>query len=589
MTIMASLNKAYVRLEQRHEVPSFGFSNEKISFVLSLNPDGSLAGAPHDLRDMSGKKPVPKFMPVPQPPKKASGIKPNFLWEKTSYALGITAKVKNRIKAEHCAFIDFHIAALKNTQDEGLKAFLAFLRTWNPSNFAQIDWPENIKSAIMDQNVAFVLESDRLADIYLHDRPAAKQIWAHLATEADKSQATCLVTGKKSPIARLHPSIKGVWGGQSSGGSIVSFNHDAFTSYGHEKGNNAPVSEAAAFAYTTALNKFLEKGSNNRIQIGDASTVFWADASHAETAEIADDIFASLFAPDEAVIARNQIKPILDCIRQGKPLAEIAPNLSQGIRFFILGLAPNASRIAIRFWYEDEFGNLVKNYQKFMNDMRVEPPDRDENISLWKYLREFAVLGKSENVPPNLAGEWMRSILTDTAYPLTLLTNVIVRIRADKDINAKRVSILKAVLIRNYLSKEASVALDTENRNKGYVLGRLFAVYERIQSAALGDKVNATVKDKYYGSASAQPRKVFALLDRGSASHLSKLGKQKPAYKIVLEKQVGAILDLMTPSGDPYPTALSAQDQALFALGYYHQRSEFFKSKSTDVTKETTL
>ncbi|MDD3287569.1 MAG: type I-C CRISPR-associated protein Cas8c/Csd1 [Alphaproteobacteria bacterium] len=586
MTILASLNNAYYRLAKRDKVPAFGFSTEKVSFVISLNSDGSIAGPPRDIRDTSGKKPTPKLLPLPQPAKRSSGIKPNFLWDKTSYVLGITAGSGNRTQEEHKAFIDFHNTALKDTQDKGLKAFLLFLQKWKPDEFEKLNWPEEIKTNIKDQNVIFALESERLEDDYLHNHSAARQIWADLASEGEKTQAICLVTGKKAPIARLHPSIKGVRGGQSSGASIVSFNLDAFTSYNHEQGENAPVSEAATFAYTTALNKFLEKGSVNRIQLGDASTVFWADAANAEAAAITEDIFPYLLDVNETAEAKNKILPILDSIRKGEPLIETNPDLSKDVRFYILGLAPNAARISIRFWFEDTFGVLIKNYQKFLDNMHIEPPDMDNNLSLWKYLREIAVLGKSENVPPNLSGEWTRSILTGKRYPQTLLTNVLMRIRSDKNVNSRRVSILKSVLIRNLKSKEAPVALDPENKNKGYLLGRLFAIYERIQYAALGDKVNATIKDKFYGSAASQPRKVFALLDKGSANHLSKIGKHKTGYKITLEKQVGEIFDLMSPSKDPFPTALSSEEQALFALGYYHQRSEFFKTKSTDVTPQ---
>jgi CRISPR-associated protein Csd1 len=173
----------------------------------------------------------------------------------------------------------------------------------------------------------------------------------------------------------------------------------------------------------------------------------------------------------------------------------------------------------------------------------------------------------------------MWTILAGTAYPLTLLSTVLMRIRADKEINALRTSMLKAVLIRNY-SREVSVALDADNRNKGYMLGRLFAIYEQIQRVALGDNVNATIKDKFYGAASAQPRKVFAILDRGAANHLSKIGKQKPGYRVTFEKILGEIVGLMQPGDNPFPASLSAEDQALFGVGYYHQRSEFFKSKT---------
>ncbi|WP_276931460.1 type I-C CRISPR-associated protein Cas8c/Csd1 [Elstera cyanobacteriorum] len=580
MTILQSLTRAYDRLVARQEVPSFGFSNQNIGFCLSLNPDGTLVGPPHDIR-LPGKKLVARVMEVPSPPKRAAGVDPCFLWDKTSYVLGVTGDEKKlkdegkRLKAEHQAFKDYHLRALAQSDDPGLHAFVLFLQAWKPDDFNA--WPDDLRLKLLDQNIVFALESERLHNVYLHDRPAAKRLWATLGSESEGASAICLVTGESAPVTRLHPSIKGVWGGQTGGGSIVSFNLDAFTSYGHEQGDNAPVSEAAAFAYTTALNKFLEKGSHNRVQIGDASTVFWAEAPEVETATLAEAMFADMFEVDEAAEAKNQIKPILDAIRKGEPLYRVAPKLAEGVKFYVLGLAPNAARISIRFWYESSFGNLTQNYQHFLADMQIDPPDPKGTPALWHYLRETAVLGKAENVPPNLAGDWMRAILTGGNYPLTLLNAILVRIRADGKINARRVAILKAMLIRTLSSKEAPVALDPKNENKGYLLGRLFALYEYIQTAAMDYKINASVKDKFYAAASAQPRKIFPLLERGSANHLSKIGKQKPGFKINLEKQVAAILELMQPDADPFPIAFSPQEQALFGLGYYHQRNEFFK------------
>ena len=209
-----------------------------------------------------------------------------------------------------------------------------------------------------DQNIVFALESERLRNNCIHDRPAARALWARLRAEGDRSEAACLVTGERGPIARLHPAIKGVWGAQTSGASIVSFNLDAFTSYGHEQGENAPVSEAAAFAYTTALNRFLERGSGHRLQIGDASTVFWADASDVKAAEEAEGVFAALLgadAVDESVQAKK-VGAILQAVREGRPIADFTPDLPQGVRFFVLrpraerGAAVGAVLSRGRFW-----------------------------------------------------------------------------------------------------------------------------------------------------------------------------------------------------------------------------------------------
>nr|WP_321524975.1 type I-C CRISPR-associated protein Cas8c/Csd1 [uncultured Cohaesibacter sp.] len=578
MSVLASLVRAYDRLP---DAPPFGYSLEKISFCISLNDDGSVAHV-IDLRDTTKKKPQPRLMLVPQPVKRTAGISPNTFWDKSSYVLGVTAGTGKRTADEHSAFVVHHEQLLEKVEDIGLAAFLAFLRNWQADQFEALGWPVEM----MDANIVFALESDRLAKRYLHDRPLAKEVLADAGGQGLADASACLVTGRSGAPARLHPSIKGVWGAQSSGAALVSFNLDAFTSYGHEQGENAPVSEQAAFAYTTALNRFLAPDSGHRLQIGDASTVFWADASDAEVAAEAESLFFSYMdstgnGTEEDETASKEVGIKLERIRQGEPLADVEPGLDKGVRFFVLGLAPNAARLSVRFYFEDSFGKLTQNYQKFLSDMAIDPPPRDGFPPLWRYLRETAVLGKRENVAPNLAGEWMRAILSGTPYPLTLLNTILTRIRADGDINALRAGIMKAVLIRNF-KREAPMALDPENTNRGYLLGRLFATYEQAQTAALGAKVNATIKDKFYGSASAQPRKVFHMLDTGSVNHLSKVGKASPGRRINLEKQIAAIMDLMDPASDPFPASLSAEEQALFGLGYYHQRNEFFKKHTDD-------
>lgn len=594
MTMLASLVRAYERLD---DAPPFGYSSEKIGFLISLDEEGMPLSTPIDLR-ADDKKRTPRQLFVPQAIKRTAGIAPNFLWDKTPYVLGVTAGEGKRTADEHAAFVLRHLDALAGADDPGLLALVAFLTAWTPARFAELGWPEEMK----DQNVVFTLEADRHARIFLHDRPAAKALWARLSAAGDRPPAICLVTGEKAPVARLHPAIKGVWGAQSSGASIVSFNLDAFASYGHEQGDNAPVSETAAAAYTTALNRFLERDSGHRLQIGDASTVFWADTTEAdrllaaEKTKAAEGLFGGLFeavedTPTEppridATMQTREVESRLTRIRNGEPLAKVYPQLAEGVRFHVLGLAPNAARLSIRFYYENDFRELADNYRGYVEDMRIDPPPRDRPPPLWRYLVETAVLGKRENVPSNLAGEWMRSILAGTPYPLTLLSSVLMRLRSDKDVNGLRVSILKAVVVRNFSREDTPVALQPDYPNKGYQLGRLFAVYERIQTDALGGKVNATIKDKFYGAASAQPRKVFSLLDRGSANHLSKIGKQSPGRRVNLERLVGDIMGAMDPAADPFPASLSAEDQALFGLGYYHQRAEFFKSRKDDTASE---
>ncbi len=440
-----------------------------------------------------------------------------------------------------------------------------------------------------DQNVVFSLESDRLKNIRIHDRPAARTLWARLGAEDDKTAAACLVTGEHGPVARLHPAIKGVWGAQSSGASIVSFNLDAFSSYGHEQGDNAPVSEAAAFAYTTALNRFLEKGSGHRVQIGDASTVFWADASDFEAVAVAqgvveDFLEARRVASDDERTGAKKIAAILESIRMGKPPAELRPELPSDVRFYVLGLSPNAARLSVRFYVEDDFGTIAENFSKHVEQMRIEPPPRQLALSIWRMLIETASQRKPENIPPQLAGDWLRAILAGARYPLTLLSIVLMRLRADHDVNALRVAMLKSLLIRNF-EMEAPVALDPGNDDPGYLLGRLFATYEYAQTQALGKKVNATIRDQYYGTASATPRAVFPSLQRKATHHLSKLRKEHPGRARFIDRKIGEICELAEPDGLFVPM-LNAQRQALFAIGYYHQRNDFYRGRD-EASEET--
>jgi len=576
MSLLTSLARAYDRLP---DAPPFGFSTEKIALLISVRDDGSASVI--DLRGEDKKRP-PRMMLVPQAVKRTVGIAPNFLWDKTAYVLGLTAGEGKRTAQEHQAFKDRHAEWLAGTEDAGLLAFLRFFELWAPDQILP-----GMTDDLRDQNAIFAYEPDRSAGVWLHDRPAAREIWCKKAGADTTKAQMCLVNGELAPVARLHPSIKGVWGAQSSGAALVSFNLDAFTSYGHEQGDNAPVSEAAAFAYATALNRFLTKDSGHRIQMGDASTVFWADGS-AVAAKESEGLFAALFggeiteedATAEDKRATAEIGLRLEMIQKGTALSRVAPDIAAGVRFHILGLAPNAARLSVRFHYEDDFGKLIDNYQGHLDNLRLDPPPRDGFPPLWRYLTELAVLGKRENVPPNLAGEWMRAILTGHPYPLTLLSTALMRLRGDGDVNALRVGILKSVLIRN-LKLEVPMALDPTCKDRGYVLGRLFAVYEEIQRAALGGNVNATIKDKFYGAASATPQKVFSVLDRGSANHFAKLRKQSPGWAVNLEKLLTSITEVMEPGQDPIPVALGSAEQAMFGIGYYHQRSEAFRKRET--------
>ncbi len=333
--ILASLARYYRRLAAKTDemgnpkVPPYGFSEEKIGWILVLDKEGRLKTAVPNLT--TDKKPQPKLMGVPRPEKRTSGIKPNFLWDKTAYALGVEAN-KNKAEAKEKpftssektfeAFKQYHLDLLQNSEDEGLQALCHFLQNWLPENFAA----ENLPAEMLDANIAFSLGKPTTL---IHKREAAQTLWADCLKSDEALEGLCLISGDTAPIARLHPAIKGVFGGQSSGGSIISFNKEAFASFGKEQGANAPVSEQSAFAYTTALNYLLRRENNHCLTIGDASTVFWAEADDSATAQAAEGFFAHVFTPpdDEQESAKvfNVLKQISN---KGRPLQEIAPELS---------------------------------------------------------------------------------------------------------------------------------------------------------------------------------------------------------------------------------------------------------------------
>jgi len=602
MSILASLARAYERLP---DAPPFGYSAEKIGFIVSLNPDGSVAHV-IDVRDSEGKKKVPKTFDVPESFKRP-GVTPRpfFLWDNANYALGAEA-IHDTTDERFKSFKHKHLALLSAEADEGLLAFTRFLSTWTPDCLERYLALDELKN----QKVIFALESERLKTL-LHQRPRAREIWAQQRERwravGDKKadDAVCLVTGERSPIARTHSPIKGI---PSSSGkdadSIVSYNENAFTSYGHEQGDNAPVSEAAAFAYTTALNRFLERDSGHRIQIGDASTVFWADAATPQLAEEAEAFVSEWFNPspaNEEAIAAKQIANKLEQIRKGVSLREIEPKL-EDVRFHVLGLAPNAARLSVRFYFEDSFGALTKNYQRYLKDMAFEPWPQGRKLSISASVLRTAparVDGKQvkfdrDQISPLLSGELLRAILTGTRFPGSLLSLLLLRVRSDHVLDSVRIALIKGIIVRamrldGRLPKNAGgtpkeeylVRSDPNDPNPARRLGRLFAVIERAQLAALGQDINATVKDKFLSAAAATPQQVFVGILKNAENHTKRLRNGHSDAKWIKDashaRRVGASLsrdigELWGTFHDGVPRQHTIEEQGLFLVGYYQER-----------------
>jgi CRISPR-associated protein Csd1 len=564
--------------EPAERLPAYGLEEKEIPFILEITADGELVQL-RDTRSQDGKKKVGRRYLVPQGVKRASGIAANLLWDNVEYALGIDTRGKaDRVVEQHAAFLA-RIAALPESaqSDAGLKAVLAYLDKIDPERLAQ------------EPAFAEAKESNALLSFKLHgepqlvcQRPAVASAAMAAGDPADDTlTALCLVTGQPAETERLHAAIKGVWGAQTSGANIVSFNLDAFGSYAKSQGENAPVGKPAAFAYTTALNHLLAKGSRNRFQVGDASTVCWAEQQGEAVSEY-DSLLADIFGhhddPDAGVKA---VTTLFDSVHSGR--FDGAEGKS---RYFVLGLAPNAARISVRFFHTMTLVELAPRILQHFQDLQLAHGPHDPDYpSLFRLLTACAAQGKADNIPPNLGGAIVDAILAhpDAPYPSLWLNAAVNRCRAEREVSYHRAAAIKACLNRSIRrhpqEKEFQPMLDLDNTSTAYRLGRLFAVLEKIQEEA-SPGLNATIRDRYYGAASSTPVAVFTTLLRLKNAHLKKLSQGR---SVSFEKLLGEVLSAVAD----FPAHLTLADQGRFALGYYHQRQAFFtKSDKTESTEE---
>lgn len=573
--ILQALNNYYRRLmtEGLAEVAGEGFQKQPIPFVIVLKPTGKFAGL-LDTRLGEGKSKQARSFTVPKAVKKTSGVAANLLWDSPGYIFGRPkpdpGKDPSKLARQKEAFANLvkdRLGAI--LEDEGVGAVVKFLEE---GDFAPVSehplWRELEESGA---NLSFQLEGD---NCLVCERPGVSAAISEAVNVNPGGLQVCLVTGKRDVPARLHTSIKGVYGAQTSGANIVSFNLPAFTSFGKEQSYNAPVGRRAEFGYTTALNHLLARGSRRRMQVGDASAVFWAEKRHEM-----EDVFADLFGEPAKGEPEQDYKQLVAAFKA--PQLGAPPQLNPNTRFFVLGLAPNAARIAIRFWYPGTVGEVAGNLEQYFEDIEiVHPPKQPKYLSLFRLLVSAAALGKAENIPPSLAGETMKAILTGAPYPQALLGAAIRRCRAEREISYPRASLIKAILVREArfykrTQKELTMSLDVTNTNVGYRLGRLFAVLEKVQEEA-NPGINATIRDRYYGSASATPVAAFPHLMKLKNHHLSKLENRGRAVN--LERMIGEIMSGLSD----LPAHLSLPDQGRFAIGYYHQRQALFSGSQKD-------
>lgn len=587
--ILQALTRYYEILAADGRLPKPGYSSAKVSFALNLSASGELLEIfPLKKEEHRGKKAVevPQEQTVPEQTIRSVGISANFLCDNSTYFLGLDKKGKPE-RSLHCfaASRELHETVLKNVRSPAAEAVLGFFRSWNPGQAeTNAAFQAHREQILAGGYIVFRLDSG----IFAQDDPEIRSAWDNYRASLDDGiRMPCLVTGKSEPIAILHAKIKGVAGAQTAGANLVSFNSDAYESYGHMKdqGLNAPVGKYAAFAYGTALNHLLAD-REHRLSAGDTTVVYWAESSK----PVYQDIFTAVLSPQNED-GNKLLGSIMKRLAEGKPVADHAEMQTP---FYVLGLAPNAARISVRFFFRDSFGNFLSHIRKHYDDLAIAHAPQDfPYLTPYWLLRETVNPNSSNKASsPLLSGEVLRSILLGLPYPQSLESAVLLRIRAEQDdpdrhiqkITRGRAAILKACLTRmknNDKYKEVlTVALNESSDNRAYVLGRLFAALEKTQKDA-SPGVNSTIKDRYFTSACATPQSVFPTLFKLYENHIEKIRKVesgKPIY-IFDEKLIGGLMDKLNVDENPFPAHLFLNDQSIFVLGYYHQVQSFFTPK----------
>lgn len=611
--ILQALTSLYEALAPKGEVPKEGWSREKISFALGIDENGDLLRItplfkPGDM-PKEKKKEEPQEMTVPAAVKRTSGAAANFLWDNSSYILGVSLKKgeddaereKQRNKDIKCfeACRELHHSMLDGMEYPAAKAVLNFLDKWEPQKAEENNLvAQYAKEILSGANMVF-----RFNGGYVHDDPQLASVWQKANAKQKDNIGQCLVTGALDEIQNTHPTIKGVQGAQSSGAALVSFNASAFCSYNKEQNQNAPVGKYAAFAYTTAL-KHLLKDRKNVHRIGDAAVVCWAENADKQYEDFAADLF---FGDGDGDQSDEQwlsaLQASVELLAKGLPCREL--DLDPERKFYILGISPNAARLAVRFFYCDSFGNIVKNIKAHYDRLEIVRPSYDKFpiLPLWKLLSatnrtikkkndngtnaersdsEDSDKSKDKTQNSAMAGAVARAVFSGGRYPASLLECTFLRIKAERNITRERAAIIKAYYLRNPNEKcpkeVLTVSLNENSKNIPYTLGRLFSVYEEIQKEANlrnpgNPGINTTIKDRYFGSAAAMPATVFPILSNLAQKHLRKLSDKQRIY---LDKKV---MTLKSVLGEQYPAHMSLPEQGSFDLGYYHQTQARYTKK----------
>ncbi|UHA71863.1 type I-C CRISPR-associated protein Cas8c/Csd1 [Paenibacillus sp. 481] len=606
--ILQALYERYVDLSQDPDsgISARFFSSVDVSFILQISLAGELLNIV-DIRETVGRKLRPMKMIVPEQGVRSSGVKPYYLCDKLEYLIGLytlndkltAAKKAKQVQdaaAKYESSALLHKQLLEDSIEESAIAITRFFTSWNPSQVR--DHPVVVPlldSLDKSTNQVAIFEVKGQIKQFVHQHESIRSAWIAFkeqeSMKADRG-GQCLITGAfNQPIARIHDmKIKGVRNAQSSGAALVSFNISSFESYNKEKSFNAPVSEQAVFAYTTALNHLLASESNRMTNMGDMTVVFWSGSNHKiipseEIAKFTQSFFVYDPDPTEVENDQDQNKLIYDLWSRVQRGDELTEDMVQALHtpFYVLGLSPNNARLGVRFFWKGDLQQLIYFFRLHATDLEIEQGYSQYRFPIvTRMLLETVRKGDKDvwkSISPSLGGQLFRSVIEGKPYPYLLFTSVLNRIKIEGEINSTRAAILKAYLARyarvqhnESLKEVITVGLNEQTQDVAYRLGRLFAVLEKAQQDAAGGpkKLNSTIKDRYFASAASTPANVFPVLLKLAQHHIS-----KSKYGSFRDGEIEKIMSGMEVT--EFPKYFNLHKQGVFMLGYYHQKNFMYK------------
>ena len=563
--ILKALYDYYNRCDN---LPAKGLEEKEIGFLLVLSPEGQFLRF-EDCR--TGKDHARVYL-VKKHVGRSSAAVANYLYDNSAYVLGYSEKSNGKEQLYLDTFKE-KVESIGDTFPDN-KDIIAIRKFYSNSRDMIIElvsqdalW-EDIKKNLSKKYSTFSFRIEGDLKIV-----AEKKELLQLEECNDKAEADdiCLVSGKHGPSVETTTAT--MIPGSQAIAKLVSFQvNSGYDSYGKSKCGNAPISEEAEFAYTTALNSMLQKGSRNKFMLGTRTFVFWASNNNKASKETEESLFDLLGYSEEANDDPNanlmKVRKVFESINSGMLKTDLDD------KFYILGLAPNSARIAVVYWSETTLKDFAEKILKHFSDMEIQDTRKDKKpyMGIREIISSVTLGGKMSDATPNLPESVVKSIFQGLPYPQTLYSACLRRIRAEQKLTITRAAIIKAYLNRqSNNNKKIDIMLDKDNNNQGYLCGRLFAVLDKIQEDA--NKISS-IRERYMNAASSTPSAVFATILNLSVHHSEKLEEGRRIY---FEKLKQEILDKV--SADGFPTHLDLQDQGRFFVGYYHQRQDFFTSK----------